>query len=142
MGTSNTSGISNFLALDVGTKRIGTARANSIARLPQPLGAVPVDGKEVEAIRRLSEEHQIDTLVIGLPRSLEGKETDQTRFTREFARKLEKLEIPIKWQDEAGTSLKARQELRESSKKDYDKGQVDSLAAVYILEDYLAGGAV
>ena len=129
----------SLLGLDVGGARIGVARAGSIARIPEALPAVSVNGEEVAAIQALVERHQIDVIVLGLPRSLEGNETDQTREIYSFAESLKKLELPLHFQDEAVTSKQAEAELKER-KKPYSKGDIDSLAAVYILEDFLKGG--
>ena len=126
-----------YLALDVGDKRIGAAMTNSIARLPQPLTTLNVDENIMNQISDLIKANQISELIIGLPRGLNGQETDQTKKIRKFNDEISSiLNIPIFLIDEAGTSVQAKEEL-ESRKKAYSKSDVDSLAASYILEDYL-----
>lgn len=126
-----------ILGLDVGERRIGVAVANLIARLPRPLTTLTHDARVIEEILGLVAEHEAGALVIGLPRGLDGQHTAQTSFTEHFAHELEqKLTIPLYWQDEAVTSLKAKEEL-EKRGKPYVKGNVDALAAAYILEDFL-----
>ena len=88
-------------------------------------------------ISDLIKANQISELIIGLPRGLNGQETEQTKKIRKFNDEISSiLNIPIFLIDEAGTSVQAKEEL-ESRKKAYSKSDVDSLAASYILEDYL-----
>ena len=128
-----------YLSLDVGRARIGLAVANSIARLAAPLPAVPNNEQCLEALQAITAQEAINQLVVGLPRGLDGQETAQTTYVREFAAALEAtLHVPVTLQDEAVTSVKAEAELQSRKGRQYDKGDIDSLSAVYILEDYLA----
>ncbi len=127
----------NLLALDVGEKRIGVALANTTAQLAHPLLALENTQDVYKKISELISEHKINKLIIGLPRNLQGKDTSQTVFTQEFMARLEEfVTIPMHWQDEALTSVLAREEL-DAKKIDYQKGDVDKLAAAYILQDFL-----
>ena len=126
-----------LLALDVGERRIGVARADTIARIASPLTTLTVDGTEVVALQRLMLENDITELVVGLPRNMSGEPTKQTEAVRQFVeRRLSGFEMPIHYQDESLTSVTAEQEL-ERRKKPYSKSDVDSLAATYILQDYM-----
>lgn len=126
-----------ILALDVGGRRIGVARANTIAKLPEPLITLINDQTIFNKLHQLFQDEQASAVVIGLPRGMKGQETEQTKLTREFAAKFkEHFSLPIYFQDEALTSQKAEQELFHSTKKQ-DKGMIDALAATYILEDFL-----
>lgn len=128
------------LGLDVGERRIGVALASQIAKLPAPLTTIDRTKTTdvVGDIQRLIQKHDVSVVVIGLPRSLEGNETDQTAYTRAFAKELgERIDAPIVLQDEAGTSLEA-ETLLKSYQKPYEKGDIDAMAAVLILRDYLA----
>jgi len=126
-----------LLALDVGSVRIGVARASSLVRLPEPLMTLQNGPQTVEQIKQLVIEHDARTLVVGLPRGLEGQETPQTAAVREFVALLsQQLSIPLVLQDEAVTSRKAEEELQARGKP-YAKGDIDALAATYILDDYL-----
>lgn len=131
--------MSSVLALDVGNSRVGVARASSIARLPEPLTTLVNDDTIFEKIQLLVEEHAAKVVVVGLPRNLSGEDTDQTRIVRQFASKL--TGASIVFQDEALTSKKAEAELAKRGGS-FAKGDVDALAATYILEDYLLGGGV
>ena len=127
------------LSLDVGERRIGVALASNIARLPAPLMTIDRN-KEPDVFKLIAqvvEKEQVEVVIVGLPRGLEGQETTQTVASRIFASKLgESLSIPIVMQDEAGTSVEAERVLKQRGKP-YEKSDIDAEAAVIILRDYL-----
>lgn len=126
--------MSSILALDVGEKRIGVAIANPVARLARPLTTLSHDANIFTTLEQLITDESVSIVVVGLPRNLSGEDTDQTAYVRQFTEKLR--HDMIRFQDEALTSKKAEMELRQRGKP-YDKGDIDALAATYILEDYL-----
>lgn len=126
-----------ILALDVGQRRIGVAVASTAARLPRPLTTIQNTESVLKDISDLLQEHKAGALVVGLPRGLDGQHTSQTVAVEHFASELGKIiDVPLYWQDEALTSRKAEAEL-EARGKPYSKGDIDSLSATYILEDFL-----
>ncbi len=125
-----------ILALDVGERRIGVARAHVTARLASPLTTLDVTDHIFEDIRKLAAEQEAGLVVVGLPRNLRSEDTDQTRYVRTFAEELQAKGVTIVWQDEALTSHKAEKELQ-SLGKPFTNADIDALAATYILEDYL-----
>jgi putative Holliday junction resolvase len=126
-----------ILALDVGAQRIGVARANTIARIASPLVTLTNDSTTFDEITALITSEDVGALVVGLPRGLEGQETAQTQTIRDFVTELKaKTDLPVYFQDEALTSRKAEDEL-ESRGKPFSKGDIDALAATFILEDFL-----
>jgi putative Holliday junction resolvase len=126
-----------ILALDVGGARIGVAKADAELKFPSPLTTVANDAVVWDVLQALAAKYNAQTIVVGLPRGLQGQETAQTSICREFAQNLsERLKIAVELQDEAATSVKAEAELR-SRGKPYEKADIDALAATYILEDYL-----
>jgi len=126
-----------ILALDVGEVRIGVATANLVSRLPQPWGVIEHPSNAADIIKSLLKEHNIVAVVVGLPRGLDGQETSQTKLVRAFTDNLkQKIHLPFYLQDEALTSVQAEKELKQRKIK-YNKGDVDALAATYILSDFL-----
>lgn len=126
------------LALDVGEKRIGIARADSNTRIAIPVGYVLVDGSEWQEIARIARLQGSLFFVLGLPRSNEGNETKQSAYVRNFAKILAE-KIPgarVRFQDESLTSVEAEERLRQR-KKNYEKGEIDAEAATIILQDFL-----
>lgn len=127
----------NILALDVGTKRIGVALASYAARIATPLITLNNNERIWEELASLCSGERVTQLVIGLPRGLDGQETAQTTYAREFASTLaEHVTAPISLIDEAVTSRQAEAELLARGRR-FEKGDIDALAAVYILDDYL-----
>ncbi len=125
------------LALDVGERKVGVARAHLIARIAEPLTTLQNTEHFDDELQALLKKHDPSELIVGLPRGLDGQETPQTAYVRNFVTKLEGyVTIPIHLQDEAVTSIHAR-EILESKKKQYTKEDVDALAAMLILDDYL-----
>jgi putative Holliday junction resolvase len=129
--------IKQYLALDVGAARIGVAVANDVARIASPLPVLANDESFCSKLRDLTSEHHISQIVVGWPRGLDGQETEQTRYVENFISKLDLCGVPVVRQDEALTSVQAEAELKKSG-KNFTKGDIDSLSAVYILEDFLA----
>lgn len=137
MKVPNHNPASSVIALDVGEKRIGVARAGIMTLLPQPFTTLTNSRQIADDIARLLQEQHAVALVIGLPRGLQGQETAQTRSVEAFGHNLtQHLPIPVYWQDEAVTSRQAEAELKARGKP-YAKGDIDALAATYILEDFL-----
>lgn len=119
-----------FIGLDAGAKRIGVATGNDLARLASPLTIIPVDGQEIPAIAKLVAAHSAVGIVVGLPRGLDGQDTEQTELTRRFGQRLSNLGVELYWQDEAATSLQAAAESGSRAK------YVDDQAAAIILQDF------
>ncbi len=124
-----------YLGIDYGSKRIGLALGNSETRIAQPLVTLDATaGDYWNRLSRLIRQHNVSELVVGLPRGLDGGETDQTKAARLFAGELAAFKLPIHLQDEAGTSELAKERI---GKKLAFKAQIDAEAAAIILEDFL-----
>jgi putative Holliday junction resolvase len=127
----------NFLALDVGDRRIGIAVASAVAKIATPLLTVENTETVLEELADNCKAQAVGTVVVGLPRSMSGADTAQTARSREFADQLAKgLQARVVLQDEALTSVQAERELSRRGKP-YSKGDIDALAACLILDDYI-----
>jgi len=127
-----------LIGLDVGTKRIGIAKADSTTKIAVPDGYINVNGQEFAEIARIARMYSTTTFIIGLPRNNEGAETKQSIYARDFARQLA-MSIPnarIYFEDESLTSVEAERRLKERKKK-FEKGEIDAEAASIILQDFL-----
>lgn len=128
-----------LMALDVGTKRIGIALADSFIKIAIPFTTVEVNNDVDFSIKQIIEiisKEEIDVLVVGLPRNQSGEETSQTAYTKEFVKNFEYSVDKICFQDESLTSIQAEDRLK-SYGKPYSKGDIDMNAASIILQDYL-----
>ena len=126
----------NFLALDVGEKRIGLAMADNQVRIAVPFGWVENDDQVMMNLAEIILRHHISRVIVGYPRNQSGQPTQQTEFVVQFTRRLRELElnIAINYQDESLTSVQARQRLGQAVAH---KGDIDAEAASIILQDYL-----
>jgi putative Holliday junction resolvase len=121
--------------VDVGAKRTGVARASNVARLAEPLMSVPTSDA-INTLKKYLSEHQVEAIAIGLPRSLAGDDTEQTRWVRGWADKAkQKIATPLYWQDEALTSREAAK--HQTSNIKHQNMDEHALAAAIILQDFL-----
>jgi putative Holliday junction resolvase len=126
----------NFLALDVGERRIGVAVADSSIKIAIAYDTIVVDGNEIKRIAEIITYENIDVVVVGYPRNQSGEPTKQTEYVEAFANLLVDIAPKIVFQDESLTSVKAEETLKRQGKP-FEKGDIDALAASFILEDYL-----
>lgn len=129
--------MAKLLGLDIGEKRIGVSLGDDRLNVCWPLMTINVTDKIESEIIKLIQSQQAETIVVGLPRNQSGGMTAQTDRVQKFVHDLElPADVKIVWQDESLTSKRAEEELRNRGKP-FNKGDIDSLAATYILEDYL-----
>jgi putative Holliday junction resolvase len=133
------------LAIDFGLKRVGLAMSDPGGALALPYATlVKKDNSQLlNEIKDVLDREGVDCLVVGLPVGLEGEETLTTRQARNFARRLSRITSrPVHLQDETLSSSEAAQRLRESGlSARKQKPVLDQMAAVVILESFLASGA-
>lgn len=121
------------LALDYGSARCGCAVSDPTGVLATPLEAVPAPGSRrgLARLRALVAELAVDTVVVGLPLSLSGDDSAQTRETRAFAQRLrQSLPVAVELYDERFTTRLAERSGGRASE--------DSRAAAHLLESWLA----
>lgn len=108
------------------------------ARLPRPLTTLIQGENFLSELKNIIQQESVTDLVIGLPRGMQGQDTEQTIAIATFAKDIKhELNLTVHFQDEAVTSKQAESELQERGKS-YDKSDIDALAATYILEDWFA----
>lgn len=137
-----------FLGVDYGAKRIGLALSDYTATLARPWQMVPAaagPARSAEAVAgviarlRASDDSELDGIVVGLPRRLNGEDTDQTPSVRLFVGELAALTgLPVETQDERLTSVEAEARLA-SRERDWRKRKalIDAESASIVLQDYL-----
>ena len=130
------------MGIDYGDARTGIAVSDLLCSI---VGSTTVihsrnPEKTVEEIRRLIQENQVEELVVGLPKNMDGTEGPRAALCREFAERLRSATgLPVKLWDERRTTVEAHNILSEHNyhgKK--RKNTVDAVAASLILEGYLA----
>lgn len=135
------------MALDVGDKTIGVAVSDPLLITAQGIMTIERVGikKDTTKVMELIKEHNCDTVVVGLPKKLDGTDSIQTEKVYEFKERLENklrssgmADIKIVYQDERLTTVMAERVLIEAdvSRKGRKK-VIDKQAAVLILQSYL-----
>ena len=123
------------LGLDHGSARCGCAISDPTGTLATPIEPVirPETKEGIKQLRELVELREVDRVIVGLPLSLSGGDSDQTREARAFADKLRSAlgpKVPVELFDERfTTTIAASSEGRESE---------DSRAAAVLLDDWMA----
>ncbi|WP_332690699.1 Holliday junction resolvase RuvX [Halalkalibacter lacteus] len=131
------------LGLDIGTKTIGIALSDELGWTAQGLTTLKreenKEEKDFEAIASLVEEHGVDTIVIGLPKNMNGTIGPSGERSQVFADTLsEYVSCTIKMWDERLTTVAAEKMLISADVSRKKRKQViDKMAAVLILQGYL-----
>ena len=134
------------LGVDVGARRVGLAISDATRTLARPLETIAV-ASDRDAVDRVaaritalaSEDDGVETVVVGLPRRLDGTPTDATPRVAAFVAALRaRITVPIVTEDERLTSVEAERRL---AARDRDwktrKQKIDAVAAAIFLQDYL-----
>lgn len=140
-----TPGRGRRLGIDVGTVRIGVALSDPDGVLATPLMTVLRDvegGSDLRALLDLVSEHEVVQVVVGLPRTLAGREGVAAQAAREFASALSVVldahDVPIVMTDERLSTVVATRQLRASGRSGRrQRAVVDQVAAVAILQSWL-----
>ena len=129
-----------ILCLDYGEKRIGLALSDPLKIIAYPYKTIinfGLNNLKYE-IKKIIANEAIESIVIGLPIGLNGKDTIQTKKVREFRLQILDLNIPIHFEDERLSSLAAAKSMKmEKIKTGFNKGMIDKRAAAIILQQFL-----
>jgi putative Holliday junction resolvase len=128
------------LGIDPGDARIGVARSDPSGFLATPVETVRRGKGDLARIARILEEEGAVEVVVGLPRSLSGREGPAAVKAREFAAQLARrvAPVPVRLCDERLTTVSAEAMLRDRGRKGTKRrAVVDQAAAVLILQHAL-----
>lgn len=141
-GTNHCSvSIMRILAIDHGTKRIGLAISDELGVIALPLEFVPAEpfAGFLARLKELTQEKQVEMLLVGMPRNMDGSYGPAALKVQEFTAVLrDSVAIPIKTWDERLTSAQANRFLIQAEmRRDKRKQKVDQTAAAILLQSYL-----
>ncbi|MSR43294.1 MAG: Holliday junction resolvase RuvX [Pedosphaera sp.] len=132
-----------ILALDHGTVRIGVAVSDELKMIAQPLEFIPAQpfSDFLVRLKQLLKEKEVELVLIGMPRNMDGSYGPAAEKVREFVVVLkETIGVPMRLWDERLTTVQAHRLLGEAGMKAKDrKGKVDRSAAAILLQSYLDG---
>jgi putative Holliday junction resolvase len=137
-----------FLAIDLGTRRIGLAVGDDRSRLASPLEVIEVSSpaQAIDRVIAVVRSEAMDHLVLGLPMNMDGTLGPAAKSTIEWGKQLSsRAGVPLIFVDErlssfaAEDQLSARRRAGEKLTRGRKKQQRDALAAAAFLQDYLDG---
>jgi putative Holliday junction resolvase len=132
-----------ILALDHGTRRIGVAVSDETKTIAQPLEYIPAEPfvDFLAQLKKLLVEKEIDLVLIGLPRNMDGSYGPAAQKVEAFVAVLRgAITVSIKMWDERLTSVQANKILIQAKvRRDKRKEKVDKMAAAILLQSYLDG---
>lgn len=130
------------LAIDFGTKRIGTAVSDALGISIRPVETImrSSNRRDIARLKALVEELEAEAVVVGLPLRMDGAEGDAARKVKRFARSLQsQIGVEVITHDERLTSYEAEQIMAERGLSRRERrAQSDTVAATIILRDFLS----
>lgn len=129
------------LGIDHGTKRMGLALSDELGMIAHPMEFFPAEPLAgfLGRLKAIIQEKGVETVVVGMPRNMDGSYGPAAEKAREFVAALKgAITIPVKTWDERLTSAQANRFLIESGmRRDKRKLKVDQTAAAILLQSYL-----
>ncbi len=126
------------LGVDPGTVRIGLAVTDPDRLVATPLDTVEGGEGAAARVADAAREHGCETVVVGLPKGLSGRDTDSTRMARALARELEGCGLAVELFDERLTSVQADRALDEAGTRGRARRAArDRIAATLLLQAWL-----
>lgn len=133
-----------ILGLDYGTKTVGVAISDPLLITAQGVEIIRRDSenkirKTLQRIEALVKEYEVEKIVLGYPKNMNGTDGERAEKTMEFKDMLEKrISIPVIMWDERLTTVSADRAMMESGiRRENRKEFVDEIAAMLILQNYL-----
>ena len=135
--------MARLLAIDYGRKRCGLAVTDILQITPGGLATVRTH-ELIDYLKNYIAKEPVERFIIGLPMNLNGKESESMTYLRPFLKQLEKAipNIPVTMVDERFTSTLAQRTIIEAGigkqRRREDKGLVDEVSAIIILQTYMS----
>jgi putative holliday junction resolvase len=130
-----------ILGIDYGERRVGIAISDPTRTIATAVKTLPNNPDILKIIKQMAIDYAVSEIVVGLPLTLKGTDSEKTKEVRLFKEKLEQLcSIPVLFEDERLSSQQVASSLlfmNTTRKQRRDKGKVDQMAAALILQSYL-----
>ena len=132
-----------ILGIDYGDSRVGVAISDALGFTAQGLETITHNGNDKILLKKLDEillKYDVDTIVLGMPYSMNGAKSTRAEITEKFLHKLKCKynKIKIETIDERLTTVSAHKTMNFLDiNKHKKKNIVDTISAVYILEMYM-----
>ena len=130
-----------ILALDPGSVRVGVAISDELRMIARPVEFIPAEPfmALVDRVKELIRDQQVELIVVGMPRNMDGTYGEAAAKAREFVAALKDvIVVPIRTWDERLTTVSAAKALRSGGTKAANqRGKIDAAAAAVLLQGYL-----
>lgn len=131
-----------YLGLDLGVTSLGVAATDSSNTIAFPVGTIKFAREDyneaLEKLKNVIDEYEITTLVLGLPKNMDGSLGFAAQRSLEFKKKLDALGLEVVLEDERLTTVEALNIMKNNGMKKINRrGNIDAASAVIILEGYL-----
>ena len=136
--------VKRYLALDVGDKTIGLALSDLLCLTAQGLETIRRKSikDDLKSLGEFIKTYEVNTLIIGLPKNMDGSEGDRCTIVKNFAEKIAesypKIEIKF-WDERLSTVAAAKALIAADVSRQKRKKVIDKMAAVQILQGFLDG---
>jgi len=132
--------MSRILAIDFGERRIGLAISDPLGITAQ--GLPTIDTKKtkdvISYIQKIIQEKNVDRVVVGMPKNMDGSIGFKGEEVKKFIRKLTQgTQMEVLTWDERLTTVESLRSMREMGTKQKEKETVDRISATLILQNYL-----
>jgi putative Holliday junction resolvase len=132
-----------LLGIDLGEKRIGLALSDPLDITAQGLGVLVSRGVKADLaeLGRLICDHQVERVVMGLPRNMDGSEGPMAEKVRDFGTKLARssqIEV-VYWDERLSTRAAQRIMIEADLSRSKRRDRIDQVAAAIILQNYMDG---
>ena len=139
--------MTRVLGVDFGEARIGLALSDPTRTLATPLTTLHEKdkGQQIRRVAALAAEHEVATVVVGMPYQLDGSVGPMAELAERFAARLEReVGVPVVRWDERFSSVAAEDALRTADggrrrRGKQDKGRIDQAAAAVLLQEWIDG---
>ena len=130
-----------IVAIDYGRKRTGVAVTDTLQLIANGLATVP-SGELVKFLTDYVARESVERVVVGLPKQMNNELSENMKYVKAFVAQLKRAlpDVPVEYYDERFTSVLAHKAMLEGGlkkKKRQEKGLVDEISAVIILQSYL-----
>ena len=130
-----------IIAIDYGRKRTGIAVTDTLQMIANGLATIPC-GEVVKFLSDYVAKEPVDLFVVGEPKQMNNEPSENMRYVEAFVKHLKRVlpDIPVAYYDERFTSVMAHQAMLDGGlkkKRRQEKGLVDEISAVIILQAYL-----
>ena len=132
------------LSLDIGDKTIGIAVSDPLGLTAQGIKTIrrTSNKTDLKELGELIAAYEVDTLVIGLPKHMNGTEGERCELVRKFAAKILDAYPEVKqifWDERLSTVAAEKSLIAADVSRKKRRKVIDKMAAVYILQGYLDG---